>query len=75
MKRVIEAGLDSIKFSINAASRESYFKIHGKDDFLKVKENVEWLRIYLDETRFNLKTFISFVKCNYNKDEITHTAA
>ena len=35
-KAVIDAGLDSIKFSINAANREDYLYIHGKDDFEKV---------------------------------------
>ena len=70
LKAVIDAGLDSIKFSINAASRESYEKIHGKDDFLTVKDNLVWLRSYLDASKIPLKTFISFVECNYNKDEV-----
>jgi molybdenum cofactor biosynthesis enzyme MoaA len=70
LKSVIDAGLDSIKFSINAASQTSYKKIHGEDDFIQVKNNVEWLRKYLDESGISLKTFISFVKCNYNKDEV-----
>ena len=33
MKDVLDAGLDSIRFSINAADRDTYLEIHGRDDF------------------------------------------
>lgn len=69
LRKLIDAGLDSIKFSINAVTRETYKKIHGKDDFLTVKENLKWLRDYLDESGKELKTFISFIKCNCNREE------
>ena len=69
LKPVIEAGLDSIKSSINAATRKTYANVHGKDDFDQVKSNVEWLHAYLEESSVPLKTFISFVECNLNKDE------
>ncbi len=36
-----EAGLSSIKFSINASNALDYLKIHGFDDFDKVLENVK----------------------------------
>ncbi len=46
VKSCVESGLDSIKFSINAASREDYRIVHGVDDFDKVLSNVrgiyEW---------------------------------
>ena len=35
-----EAGLDSIKFSINASNRADYELVHGFDDFDKVVRNV-----------------------------------
>ena len=38
--KCIEAGLDSIKFSINAGTKESYKLIHGQDDFEKVFNNL-----------------------------------
>ena len=72
LKEVIHAGLDSIKFSVNGATVESYKKVHGKNDYKKVKDNIVWLREYLDKNNLPLKTFISFVKCNLNSgDEIT----
>ena len=36
MKKVIDAGCDSIKFSINANNGEDFKKVHGYDDFEKV---------------------------------------
>lgn len=44
---VVDAGLDSIKFSINAGSRERYREVHGVDMFEKVISNVEWLHKHL----------------------------
>ena len=42
--KCVEAGLDSIKFSINASNKSDYLEIHGHDDFSKVRDNV--LKIY-----------------------------
>ncbi len=46
IKAAIDAGLDSIKFSINAGDRESYKKIHGKDHFDQVIENLRYAAEY-----------------------------
>ena len=47
--KCVEAGLDSIKFSINASNKEDYIRIHGHNDFSKVLKNVseifEWKNI------------------------------
>lgn len=40
IRKLCEAGLSSLKFSINAATRETYRFIHGRDDFDKVCRNV-----------------------------------
>jgi organic radical activating enzyme len=34
-RKLLDAGLSSIKFSINAGTRESYQRVHGRDDFDK----------------------------------------
>ena len=41
VEECIEAGLNSIKFSINAADKRSYEIIHGKDDWDKVLMNIK----------------------------------
>ena len=39
-RKLIQAGLDSLRISMNAATRSSYKKIHGRDDFERVIENI-----------------------------------
>jgi MoaA/NifB/PqqE/SkfB family radical SAM enzyme len=59
--QLIEAGLDSIKFSINALTKEEYIKVHGVDDFQKVITNFKAL-IGLKRTRYkNIKIFLSSI--------------
>ncbi len=56
---IIDAGIDSIKFSINGANKEDYLLIHGKDDFDKVIDNLK----YLSELRnsYGFKLYVSFI--------------
>lgn len=46
LRAVVAAGCHSIKFSINAATRETYAKIHGVDDFDKVMEHLTYISEY-----------------------------
>ena len=61
MKSVLDAGLDSIRFSINAADRESYQMIHGKDDFENVIDNIEFMHEYICDNNLNVATSLSCV--------------
>lgn len=61
MKEVLDAGLDSIRFSINAADRESYKEIHGRDDFNQVIQNIKFMANYIKENNLNIATSISCV--------------
>ena len=66
---VIEAGMDSIKFSINALTRESYKEVHKVDDFEKVLENFKTL-INLKRQKYpKLKIFLSSV-VDISKEEL-----
>lgn len=71
MKERIQAGLSNIKFSVNAATPEIYKMVHGKDDFDAVKNNIKSLRNYITKNGIDLPIFISFVKNNINKDEVS----
>lgn len=46
LKKVIDGGIDSIKFSINAGDRATYNAIHGKDHFDRVLEHLRFARHY-----------------------------
>ena len=59
---VIDAGCDSIKFSINAHNKESFKKVHGYDDFEKVIENLKWIFKYRNENNIKMGIYVSTVK-------------
>ena len=61
MKEVLDAGLDSIRISINAADKEMYRELHGKDDFDKVLENLKYMQGYIKENSLKVATSISCV--------------
>jgi len=66
---IIEAGMDSIKFSINAVTRESYKEVHKVDDFEKVIKNYKSL-IDLKRHKYpKLKIFLSSV-IDMSKEEL-----
>jgi len=59
---IIEAGLDSLKFSINAGTREGYEKMHSCDNFDRVILNIKWLHAYKKENNItSLRTCISSI--------------
>lgn len=67
---LFDSGLDSIKFSINAGSRETYMKIHGVDDFDKVMEALKFTYKYRIEKRLSYKIFVSCVGIKDNFKEL-----
>lgn len=71
VKVAVEAGLDSIKFSINAGSKETYKMIHGYDDFEKVIKNLKDIYNYKKKKSINLQLLCSFIYTNITKKEIT----
>jgi len=58
---ILEAGIDSIKFSINATDKEAYQKIHLKDDFERVIKHLKYLILLKKSQYKELKIFISIV--------------
>jgi MoaA/NifB/PqqE/SkfB family radical SAM enzyme len=70
LQEVIESGLDSIRFSINAGTRESYKFIHGKDDFDIVKQNLLYCLDYRKNKSKNLTISVSFVVTTHTISEI-----
>lgn len=61
LKAVVDAGLDSIRFSVNACNREQYKEIHGRDDFDKVCENIRFLAEYREKCKSNIAISLSCV--------------
>jgi len=61
IKAVIDAGLDSIRFSVNGGDRKTYNEIHRTDDFDKVLANIRFLHQYRQDNNINLAVSLSCV--------------
>ncbi len=68
IRAVIDSGLDSIKFSINAPERELYKFIHGTDDFDKVMEHLKYLNKYREESETNYKIYVTGILTRYTEN-------
>lgn len=66
IRSLVAAGLDSIRFSINASNREDYLTVHGKDDFDIVMENLKALHAYKTEHNLSINTSVSTVVTKKN---------
>lgn len=67
IQQVIDAGLDSIKFSVNAPNRKMYKFIHGKDDFDKVFEHLKYLNQYRKECGRNFKIYLTGILTRFTE--------
>ena len=67
LRAVIDNGVDSIKFSINAPNREMYQFIHGKDDFDIVVEHLQYMNEYRKESGRKFKIFITGILTRYTE--------
>ncbi|NQV82495.1 MAG: radical SAM protein [Rhodospirillales bacterium] len=68
--KVIDAGMDSIKFSINAGSRETYAKIHARDEWDLVIGNLRDISNYRHDHAPNLKLYITCVVTQEMEHEV-----
>lgn len=68
-KGILNAGLDSIKFSINAGARDTYHKIHGVDALDQVINNVKWFYSYRKTSGLKYRIYASMVLSSVTKDE------
>lgn len=58
---LLDAGISSIKFSVNGGDRETYREVHGRDDFDKVVANIRCVSRYRDAVPQNVFLGVSFV--------------
>ena len=64
-RSLLSSGVDSIKFSINAATPEKYYFIHGKDDFDKVINNLICLDSLRKKQQRKVALYISYIATRY----------
>ena len=66
---VLDAGLDSLKFSIHASTAETYYKITNNDCFDKVYENAKYISRYIKDHKLKCKTIAYFALSTINESE------
>lgn len=69
VEKIIDAGLDSIKFSINAGTKTSYKLVHGKDDFDTVLQNLKYVDLYRKKENTKMKLYASCIVNKINQTE------
>lgn len=69
-KAVIDAGLDSLKFSVNAGSREHYKEVHGADLFDLVKEHIKGTSEYRRKSGSKISLGLSSIYYEDHADEL-----
>lgn len=67
LRKVLDAGLSSIKFSVNGGDRETYNAVHGKDDFEKVITNIRFVNDYRKTMSRKVYLGVSFVGMPHTK--------
>ncbi len=70
MQEILEAGLDSIKFSINGGDRESYARVHGKDDFERAHSMLRFTDDWRKKKQSSLRLYVSSVRVAQNEAAI-----
>lgn len=68
-KPALDAGIDSVKFSINAGTRQSYIKVHGIDLFDKVIENIKWFHNYRRKSKLGYRIYASMIPSSLAQGE------
>jgi len=58
LEKLVTSGIDSIKFSISAASKESFFAHHGVEGFDRVYENLKNTWTYRNAHKLKYRIFI-----------------
>lgn len=66
IRRLLDAGTHSIKCSVNGGDRETYHRIHGKDDFEKISKNIAFINEYRKQVPQKVYLAISFVEVPEN---------
>lgn len=68
-EKILDAGLDSLKFSIHAAKAETFYKITKNDSFEKVKENAKYICEYIKRNQLKCKTIAYCAVSRINETE------
>ena len=69
-EKVIGAGIDSIKFSINAFDKYDYKLVHGKDEWDLVLKNLKFISEYRKKHKKKFKLYVTSIITNITEKKI-----
>lgn len=69
IKDIFKSGVDSLKFSINAGTAETYKKIHGADDYDKAMAMLKYAYEYRNAHNIDCRILSSYIVTNINVHE------
>lgn len=69
IEEILESGVDSLKFSINAGTRETYKKIHGADGYDKAMAMLKYAFDYRNAHNIDCRILSSYIVTNTNVHE------
>lgn len=69
LEKLVEAGIDSIKFSVSGGTKESFYKHHGVDAFERVKENLKYAFEYRKKNKYNYGLYMFCILTRFNNHE------
>lgn len=69
LEKLVSVGIDSIKFSVSGASRDTFRKHHGVDAFEKVYQNIKYAYEYRERNQFQYKLYMFSILTRYNHQE------
>lgn len=70
IKKLVQKGLNSIKFSINAINEKDYELIHGKNMYNMVLKNLKEVWEWKEKNNINLKVYVSYISTKYTEYDI-----
>lgn len=69
LRKLVEAGIDSIKFSLAGATRDTFFKHHGVDAFELVRDNIKYAYEYRNSIGKTYGLYAFFIITKFNVGE------
>lgn len=69
LEKMVDAGIDSIKFSVSSVDRENFKRHHGIDAFDKVLANIKYAYEYREKNELTYKLYMFSILTKYNLSE------
>lgn len=67
LEKLVNAGIDSIKFSVSGYDKKSFMQHHGVDAFEKVYQNIKYAFEYRKKNNLDYKLYMFSVITKYNE--------